>query len=82
MAFPLVPFAAGVAIGAVALYGWRDPAMRQQFARGGEWLYDTTVGLMGGLLGVARPAAEAAAGAAAEAVEQVRGVVTKVTGGG
>jgi hypothetical protein len=79
MALPLVPFAAGVAVGAVAIYGWRDPAMREQFARGGEWLYDTTVGLLGGLLGVARPAADAAAGLAAEAVEQVERVVAGET---
>ncbi|MCU0971855.1 MAG: hypothetical protein MUF57_08750, partial [Gammaproteobacteria bacterium] len=71
MALPLVPFAAGAALGAVAVYGWRDAAMREQFARGGEWLYDTTVGLLGGLLGVAKPAAQAAAGAAAEVVDQV-----------
>jgi hypothetical protein len=53
----LVRFAAGGALGAFAAFGWRDAAMREQVARGGEWLCDTTVGLLGGLFGAARPAA-------------------------
>jgi hypothetical protein len=67
MALPLVPFAAGAAIGAAAIYGWKDPELRDQFSKGGQWLYDTTAGLLGSMFGVVKPVIEEAA----ETVEAV-----------
>jgi hypothetical protein len=47
MGFPLIPFAAGLAVGALATYGSRDPKVQRQLKTGTEqitsgalWLYE------------------------------------------
>jgi hypothetical protein len=44
MAFPLIPFAAGIAVGALAAYGYKDEDLRGSAEKGVRWLYDTCVG--------------------------------------
>ena len=58
MAFPLIPFAAGLAVGALAAYGYKDEDVRGSAEKGTRWLYDvvtdayeTVVGAVGGVFG-------------------------------
>ncbi len=51
MGFPLIPFAAGLAVGALATYGSRDPKVQRQLKTGTEqitsgalWLYEAVAG--------------------------------------
>ncbi len=39
MALPLIPFAAGLAIGSLATYGARDKALQQKIVEGGKQAY-------------------------------------------
>ncbi len=59
MGFPLIPFAAGLAVGALATYGSRDATVQKQVKVGAErtvagveWLYDAVVGGVSSLLGL------------------------------
>ena len=58
MAFPLISFAAGVAVGALAAYGYKDEDIRSSTDKATRWLYDTlagayqaVAGAVGGVLG-------------------------------
>jgi hypothetical protein len=58
MALPLIPFAAGLAVGALAAYGYKDDDIRSSAEEGVKWLYDTVAGAyesvagaVGGVLG-------------------------------
>jgi hypothetical protein len=58
MALPLIPFAAGMAVGALAAYGYKDEDIRSSAEKGARWLYDTlagayesVAGAVGGVLG-------------------------------
>ena len=44
MAFPLIPFAAGIAVGALAAYGYKDEDIRGSAEKGAHWFYDTLAG--------------------------------------
>jgi hypothetical protein len=66
MGLPLIPFAAGLAVGALAGYGSRQSAVQkqvksgaEQVVAGAEWLYGSVVGglsnLLGASLGGAKP---------------------------
>jgi hypothetical protein len=44
MALPLIPFAAGLAVGALAAYGYKDDDIRSTAEKGAKWLYDTLAG--------------------------------------
>lgn len=70
MALPLIPFAAGLAVGALAAYGYKDEDVRSSAEKGTRWLYDAVtdayeavVGAVGGVFG---SQAVSAAGPAAE----------------
>lgn len=58
MGLPLIPFAAGLAVGALATYGSRDATVQKQFREGAEWvtsraqwLYATAASGLSGLFG-------------------------------
>jgi hypothetical protein len=58
MAFPLIPFAAGIAVGALAAYGYKDEDVRGSAEKSTRWLYDTlssayetVAGAVGGVFG-------------------------------
>lgn len=75
MAFPLIPFAAGLAVGAVAAYGYKDEDVRSSAEKGTRWLYDAVtdayaavVGAVGGVFGSQTVSAE---GPAAESSAEV-----------
>jgi hypothetical protein len=70
MAFPLIPFAAGIAVGALAAYGYKDEELRGSAEKGVRWLsdalvgaYDRVAGAVGGVFGSAVVAAEGPAAA-------------------
>jgi len=58
MAFPLIPFAAGLAVGALAAYGYKEEDVRSSAEKGSRWLYDAVAdaydaiaGAVGGVFG-------------------------------
>jgi hypothetical protein len=58
MAFPLIPFAAGIAVGALAAYGYKGEDVRGSAKKGTRWLYDAVTdayeavgGAVGGMFG-------------------------------
>jgi hypothetical protein len=51
MAFPLIPFAAGIAVGAMAAYGYKDEDLRGSAEKGARWLYDALAGAYGTVAG-------------------------------
>lgn len=68
MGFPLIPFAAGLAVGALATYGSRDPKVQRQLKTGTEqvssgalWLYEVVAGGVSSLLHRGAKGAEAVA---------------------
>jgi hypothetical protein len=70
MALPLIPFAAGLAVGALAAYGYKDGDIRSSAERGARWLYDTlagayesVAGAVGGVFGSTVVSAEGPAAA-------------------
>jgi len=73
MAFPLIPFAAGVAMGALAAYGYKDEDVRSTAEKTGRWLYDAVAGayqaVAGAVGGVFGSQAVSAEGPAAEKPE-------------
>lgn len=52
MAVPLIPFAAGIAVGALAAYGYKDEDLRSSAEKGVRWLYDTLGGAYEAAAGV------------------------------
>jgi hypothetical protein len=72
MAFPLIPFAAGIAVGALAAYGYKEEDLRASAEKGARWLYDalagayeTVAGAVGGVFGPGVVSAEGPAATAA-----------------
>ena len=70
MAFPLIPFAAGIAVGALAAYGYKEEDLRGSAEKGARWLYgalvgayDTVAGAVGGVFGSGVVSAEGPAAA-------------------
>lgn len=68
MGFPLIPFAAGLAVGALAAYGSRDPKVQrqlqtgtQQITSGAMWLYEAVAGSVSSLFSRGARGAEAVA---------------------
>ena len=45
MAIPLIPFAAGIAVGALAAYGYKDATVREMAGKGAQWLSDSAAGI-------------------------------------
>jgi hypothetical protein len=65
MAFPLIPFAAGIAVGALAAYGYKDETLRDVAGKGAKWLsdavegvYESVAGALGEVFGSAVVSAE------------------------
>ena len=77
MAFPLIPFAAGIAVGALAAYGYKDEDVRSTAEKGTRWLYDslasayeTVAGAVGAVFGSRVVSAEGPEAAPSEPAQQ------------
>ena len=86
MAFPLIPFAAGLALGSLVTYGVKDEALKQRFAKiadttaariraGADTLASAVARVGGGLKSRAAGAIEAAQESAEEMSDKAKAVV-------
>jgi len=81
MALPLIPFAAGVALGSLITYGYKDKTVHERMVRGAEDLYAwakggvvTVMDWIPGLTGTKRQAPELVEAVMTEAAEQLETV--------